>query len=64
MEGGVFLWLYTLLVVVHAAPFAMSVRLQRLLLGIAFAVIANKQREVRLPPWFSCQRVRLQSPAM
>jgi len=30
----------------------MSVRLQRLLLGIAFAVIANEQREVRLPPWF------------
>ena len=46
----------------HAAPFAMSVRLQRLLLEIAIAVIANGQREVRLPPWFSCQRVRSQSP--
>ena len=32
--------------------------------GIAIAVIANGQLEVRLPPWSSCHVVRAQPPAM
>lgn len=55
---------FTLLVAVRAAPFAMSGRLSRFWLGIAIAVIANGQLEVRLPPWSSCHIAQAQSPAM